>query len=148
MELTKTLGKRLVYEPSALVYHHRRGLFLPHLRQIGRYGLHRGYFARHFPSTSRRIGYMMPSLFVLGLVCGGAGAALLPWLRLPYAAGVAFYLLATFAASAAKCPWVWLLTWLGVMATHVTYGARFLLGYFIQRLPGEVRKFDHPSEKK
>ena len=148
MELTKTLGKRIVYEPGALVYHHRRALFLPHLRQIGRYGLHRGYFARHFPSTSRRIGYMMPSLFVMGLVFGGVGAALLPWLRLPYAAAVGFYLLATFVASAAKCPWVWLLTWLGVMARHLTYGTRFLIGYLVQRLPGEVQRFDHPSERK
>ncbi len=148
MELTKTLGKRIVYEPGALVYHHRRELFLPHLRQIGRYGLHRGYFARHFPSTSRRVGYMMPSLFVLGLIGGGVGAALLPWLRLPYAAGVGFYLLATLAVSAAKCPSVWLLTWLGVMATHVTYGVRFLIGYFVQCLPGEVQRFDHPSERK
>jgi glycosyltransferase involved in cell wall biosynthesis len=148
MELTKTLGKRIVYEPGALVYHHRRALFLPHLRQIGRYGLHRGYFARHFPSTSRRIGYMMPSLFVLGLIFGGAGAAFLSCLRLPYAIGVACYLLATLAASVGKCPYIWLLTWLGVMATHVTYGVRFLVGYFVQRLPGEVQRFDHPSERK
>jgi len=148
MELTKTLGKRIVYEPGALVYHHRRALFLPHLRQIGRYGLHRGYFARHFPSTSRRIGYMMPSFFVLGLVGGGVGAVWLPWLRRPYAAAVAFYLLATCAASVAKSPRIWLLTWLGVMATHLTYGVRFLVGYCARRLPGEVQRFDHPSEKR
>jgi hypothetical protein len=146
MELTKTLGKRIVYEPGALVYHHRRALFLPHLRQIGRYGLHRGYFARHFPSTSRRVGYLLPSLFVGGLVAGGVVAALFPWLRMPYLTGIAVYVVVTLAASAARSVHVWLLTWLGVMATHVVYGVRFLIGWFSPRLPGEVRRFDHPSE--
>lgn len=148
MELTQRLGKRIIYEPAAVVYHHRRPLFLPHLRQIARYGLHRGYFARHFPSTSRRIGYMLPSLLVLGIVLGGVGAVFWPLLRLPYATALGVYLFATLVASASKSPRVWLTTWLGVVTTHFVYGARFLVGYFARRLPGEVRRFDHPSEKR
>lgn len=147
LELTHQLGGRIVYEPRALVYHHRRELFLPHLRQIGRYGLHRGYFARHFPQTSRRIGYLMPALFVTGLVLGGGTSLLFPRLCPVYLGAVGCYLLVTFFAAAAKSPRVWWLTWLGVMATHVVYGTRFILGFFSRSLPGEVRQFDHPSER-
>ncbi len=146
LELTQTLRRRIVYEPQALVYHHRRALFLPHLRQIGRYGLHRGYFARHFPSTSRRLSYLMPSLLVLGLAGGALGSAFLPGLRGPYVTGVGCYLLATLGAAVSSRPHVWLFTWFGIMATHVVYGVRFLMGYFSTRLPGSVQRFDHPSE--
>ncbi|MBQ5511265.1 MAG: hypothetical protein IIT94_09040, partial [Prevotella sp.] len=65
-------GKRLVYDPWAIVYHHRRRLFGPHLRQLGRYAFHRGYFVKKSPKTSFKLSYFVPSLFVLGLVAGGA----------------------------------------------------------------------------
>ena len=65
LDLTYKLGKKIIYDPEVLVYHHRRALFRPHLRQIGRYGLHRGHFARVLPRTSRRLSYFIPSLFTI-----------------------------------------------------------------------------------
>ena len=59
------LGKKIIYDPNILVYHHRRALWRPHLKQIGGYGLHRGHFARVLPQTSRRLSYFIPSLFAL-----------------------------------------------------------------------------------
>jgi glycosyltransferase involved in cell wall biosynthesis len=148
MEITHTLGRTLLYDPRVLVYHHRRPLFRPHLRQIGRYALHRGWFARRFPATSRRIAYMLPSLLVLGLVCGGAAAALWPPLRRPYAAGVAAYAgLTCLAAVKVRNPVTWVLTWLAIVLTHLVYGARFLQGILFGRLPTAVRRFDHKSEE-
>lgn len=146
-DVVHRLGKRIIYDPWVVVAHHRRPLFLPHLRQIGRYAMHRGYFVRRFPATSRRVGYMAPSLFVLGLVCGGLVAALWPPLRIWYAAGVAFYLVVTLLATAHYRPLLWLVTWLGVISTHLVYGVRFLQGLCARRMPCEVRRFDHPSEK-
>lgn len=146
-EVVHKLGKRIIYDPWAAVEHHRRPLFLPHLRQIGRYALHRGYFVRRFPSTSRRMGYMMPSLFVLGLAGGAIAAALWPPLRIFYAAGVACYLVVTALGTIHYRPLLWLVTWLGVMATHVVYGVRFLQGLIARRMPCEVKRFDHPSER-
>jgi glycosyltransferase involved in cell wall biosynthesis len=145
-DIVHRLHKRLVYDPWAAVAHHRRALFGPHLRQIGRYALHRGYFARRFPNTSRRIGYMIPSLFVLGLAIGFGLAFLHPWLMAAYVAGVCVYLAITFLATFSHRPALWLATWLGVMATHVFYGLRFLQGLLRPRMPGEVQRFDHPSE--
>lgn len=68
LELLK-YGK-IVYEPNAVVYHHRRGSLIKHLRQIGNYGLHRGHFARLYPQNSLKLFYLLPSLFSLYLILG------------------------------------------------------------------------------
>ena len=64
-DLVYKLKKKIIYDPKILVYHHRRPIFIPHLRQISRYGLHRGYFAKTLPKTSLRIGYFIPSMFAV-----------------------------------------------------------------------------------
>lgn len=68
LDLTHKLGKQIVYDPKALVYHHRRPILFPHLKQNGNFGLHRGFFARTLPKTSLRPLYFLPSLMVLGLI--------------------------------------------------------------------------------
>jgi cellulose synthase/poly-beta-1,6-N-acetylglucosamine synthase-like glycosyltransferase len=146
MDIVKKLGRKIFYDPRVHVFHRRRKLFLPHLRQIGRYALHRGYFARHFPDTSRKLSYALPSFFVLGLVFGGVSAFFCPVWRAVYVAGLIFYGALTFLSCARLDPLAWVLTWMGVVLTHLVYGVRFLMGLTARRLPDEVRKFDHPSE--
>ena len=68
-------GHRLVYDPDVVVYHHRRPLFAPHMRQVGNVGRHRGYFVRAFPGTSARPIYFAPSLALLGGLAAVAWAA-------------------------------------------------------------------------
>ncbi|MBI5228636.1 glycosyltransferase [Candidatus Micrarchaeota archaeon] len=127
------LGKKIVYAPDVVVYHHRRPLFIPHLKQIGDYGLHRGFFAKKFPKTSFRFSYFLPSLFLLGLVAGPFLSLLCPFLWLPYAAVVLIYSLAAlFYAvlsgvqenSFSITP----LVFLGIILTHLVYGFGFLKG--------------------
>lgn len=143
-----TRGKRIVYDPWSIVHHHRRALFLPHLRQIGRYALHRGYFAKRFPATSLRIAYFMPSLLAIGLLAGFPLALLIRPLLPPYAIAVALYAALTFIAAAdCRHPLTWLLTWLGIITTHIWYGLRFLAGLLATRMPCEVARFDHPAEQ-
>lgn len=67
LDLVHKLGKEIIYDPKIFVYHHRREIFIPHLAQIARYGLHRGFFVKKFPKTSKRIGYFLPFLFFLSL---------------------------------------------------------------------------------
>lgn len=66
--LVYELKKKILYNPGVIVYHHRRSVIIPHLQQITRYALHRGNFARIYPKTSFRLGYLIPSLFVLYLL--------------------------------------------------------------------------------
>src|SRR3989338_10112109 len=68
LDLVHKLGKKIIYEPKALVYHHRRPLLRPHLRQNGNFGLHRGFFARILPQTSFRPVYLGPPFMVAGLI--------------------------------------------------------------------------------
>ncbi len=67
LDLTHKLGKKIIYEPKAMVYHHRRPIWSGHLKQNGNFGLHRGYFARILPKTSFKLIYFAPSFLVLGL---------------------------------------------------------------------------------
>jgi glycosyltransferase involved in cell wall biosynthesis len=67
-DLVYKLKKKIIYDPEVLVYHHRRNIFIPHLKQIGRYGLHRGHFVKILPKTSKRLGYFIPLLFTLGVL--------------------------------------------------------------------------------
>ncbi len=140
--------KRIVYDPWVIVFHHRRRLFGPHLRQLGRYGFHRGYFVKRFPATSRRVGYFVPSLFVIGLVAGAAVFALpehpvATALRWTYLGVAGLYAAATLLASFSFNPVMWVLTWLGVAASHVWYGIRFMQGLCAARAPCEYIGRDH-----
>lgn len=68
LDLTFKLKKKIIYHPEVLVYHHRRPIWSPHLKQNGNFGLHRGFFARILPETSLRPIYFGPSIMFLGLL--------------------------------------------------------------------------------
>lgn len=55
----------IIYNPEILVYHHRRNSLPAYLRQHGNYGFHRGAFFAHGDKNSRRIGYLIPTMFVV-----------------------------------------------------------------------------------
>lgn len=138
-------GYSLWYDPRVVVYHHRRPLFGPHLRQVGRYALHRGYFARRIGLNSRRLSYHLPALFVLGLLLGLPAACLIPLLALPYCATIALYLTLTAADALLEAPALRAVPtiWAGIILTHLWYGLRFLQGLLARQMPCAVRPFDH-----
>ncbi len=125
-------GYRIVYDPWTIVYHHRRPLFAPHLRQLGRYAFHRGYFVKRYPSNSLHVSYFIPSLFVAYLFIS-------PLFWYPLALYGVLVGMTTFALN----PLTWLLTAAGVFVTHVTYGVRFLQGLLATRAPCEFIGKDH-----
>jgi hypothetical protein len=59
---------KIKYSQDVFVWHHRRPNLFSHLKQLSNYGLHRGYFARHFPATSFRLKYFLPSFLLLSAV--------------------------------------------------------------------------------
>lgn len=133
LDLVKSKGKKFIYDPSLVVYHHRRNLFSPHLKQISRYGRHRGQFARIFPQTSRLPAYFAPSAFLLGLVLGPILSIFWPFLWQYYLGALIFYLILLiweghkvyekdFSMMGALCVMA------GIFLTHVVYGANFIIG--------------------
>lgn len=122
-------GKKLIYDPGVLVYHHRRSLYRGHLKQVANYARHRGYFAKKLPQTSLRPMYFVPSLFLLGVVCGPALSLVFHILWGVYAGVLAVYFIMA-AASLLPCGSVrlFLLSLAGIFLTHLSYGFFFIRG--------------------
>ena len=138
LDLIKAYGKKFKYSPKPIVYHHRRNLFVPHLKQISRYGKHRGQFARIFPENSRIPSYFVPSIFILGLLLGPFVIVLRP----VYLATVALYisLLGTEAIKQKNIK-AGLYIALGIFLTHLVYGTNFIVG-FIRRPKLKLKAVD------
>ena len=131
--LVYKLNKKILYHPKLIVYHHRRNVIIPHLQQITRYALHRGNFARIYPKTSLRLGYLVPSFFTLylfSLIFFHPGYYFLPlFLYL-------LLLLLTFTTfllnySSIKLSFLATIT---IPITHLYYGILFIIGFFSKKL--------------
>lgn len=136
--VTTQLGRKLLYTPECLVCHHRRPVFIPHLRQIASYALHRGYFARKYPETSRRFAYFLPSVFVFLLGAGFILSAALPVVRPVYLGALSVYAGLTLICSLSKTLGLIPLVFSGIIISHITYGIFFLKGLFARSLREET----------
>ena len=134
LDITKKLGLKIIYDPDALVYHHRRPLFLGHLKQIANYALHRGYFVKVFPQTSRRPGYFAPTVFLFCVVSGAALSFFVGALRPVYLFGLLVYLGIVLIYALSKGPLFVLPVFSGIIATHFVYGYYFLKGILAKKL--------------
>lgn len=135
----KRLGKKMIESPEIVVYHHRRPLFVHHLRQVSRFGKHRGFFAKRFPETSLRLNYFFPSIFVLFVMSGVIFAIVDGSLVLLYISILSTYLIAVLAVSlmaadAGKDLRFSPLVFLGTIATHIVYGVYFIQGLLVREL--------------
>jgi GT2 family glycosyltransferase len=129
LKLTHELGKRIVYDPEVRVYHHRREIFGPHLRQIRSYALHRGFFARKFPQTSLKPGYFVPSAFALFTFLGWMSIWISPELFRLWAGVMLLYAALALASSLRTANPLGILgTFAGTFVTHLTYGLWFMKG--------------------
>lgn len=154
LDLVHKLKKKIVYDPRVLVYHHRRKVFIPHLRQISRYALHRGHFSRILPETSLRIGYFIPTLFVLGLVFGPVLVLLAgrfgptrlgPFFGLIWAGCLSLYGLLLLSTGLQvfireKNLPLAMLVIPSIISTHLVYGALFIKGFLLPRLKSRYQR--------
>lgn len=138
-DIVYLLKKKIIYDPQVLVYHHRKPLFIPHLKQIARYAIHRGHFARILSKTSLRIGYLLPTLFVLFILAGGIGSFFHPWVKILYFAVISIY----FTIVSAGFVYIFvkernftlaILAGCGIVLTHVVYGLLLPIGLLRKNL--------------
>ena len=131
LRLTKELRKRILYQPEVLVYHHRRKLFLPYLKQIGRYAFTRGQFVKKFPQTSLRPVYFLHSMIAL-ILC----ACIVFTLISPSLIGVVILGLYTIAVLVSSWNLHELaessLAAIGTVLTTFTYGTLFIAGLLVK----------------
>lgn len=144
LDLIKQTRRRILYVPELVVWHHRRAGLLGHLKQVGGYGLHRGFFAKKYPETSRKPAYFIPSIFVLFAALSVFVRFLPPPLKASIALGWGVYAMALAKAlwdfrRHEKLPVAICALWYTV-CTHVVYGIRFLQGLvFTHRLVSPLR---------
>jgi len=134
LEIIKKLKKKIIYEPEAVVYHHRRRLFKEHLKQVASYAKHRGYFVKRFPETSKKFSYFVPSLFVAGIVTGAFFAGLCGFFRAVYFIMLGIYLISVAFETVKSRN---LLVFPGIIFTHFTYGIFFVKGLLSRKLEEE-----------
>ncbi len=139
LEITQRLKKKIVYDPEVLVFHHRRPLYLPHLKQVKNYALHRGYFVKRFPETSLRWHYFIPSVFLLWLIFGLVLSFAVSSLFFVWFISVGIYALFVIFSSYEKRDLkLSRLAALGIFLTHMTYGLFFLFGLLQSKLNEET----------
>lgn len=126
----------ILYVPEALVWHHRRRTIRGHLKQIGSYGFHRGYFAKRFGMSSARVSYFLPSLLVLALTISILAIPMVG--VVPLAAVALTYLIAVLVAGFGVLKFesvsVAGVAMVLIPLSHVWYGIRFI-GGFLKRGP-------------
>lgn len=143
LDLIKESTNKILYVPEMIVWHHRRAGLMGHLKQIGGYAIHRGYFAKKYPETSRKLLYFIPSMFVL-FVC--ATLVCLVWIPslnkimllgwIVYAAGLskAYFDMRRYESRAVSIVGIGY-----TFLTHCWYGVRFLQGLLTLRLVSKLR---------
>ena len=136
-------NQKIFYHPSIKVFHHRRSVLIPHLKQISRYAIHRGLFARKFPKNSLKIGYLMPSLFLLYLLTLPISHFFWPlYLYLL----LLFLTLIKFLTSKISCL-ISILTIITIPITHLYYGLLFIIGLLSFDLKFKAHPVDHQTGK-
>lgn len=128
-------GKKIKYNPKTIVYHHRRPLFLPHLRQILNVGIHRGYFAKRFPQTSRKFLYFIPSILTVGFIVLLVGSFFSHLFASIFTISFLFSIIAAILSVIHRAGFFKaLIVAIGIILTHLTYGIGFILGLLTPEL--------------
>lgn len=127
----KKQGK-IYYHPDVCVYHHRRDNLKGFLKQHANYGFHRGAFFAHGDKNSRRISYLIPTLFAIYLFIYFLICLFVYFFHFPPST---FYLpalpLLTYFLLALLFMYKSLPSIPIVFLTHVIYGTMFIKGLMI-----------------
>ena len=128
------LNKKILYDPQVLVYHHRRKLFLPHLRQIANYALHRGYFVKKYPETSLKFSYFVPSIFISFLLLGLILSFFSTMIMHLFILFILIYIGIVLFFSLNKNIRLTLYVLAGTILSHLTYGIFFVKGLLAKNI--------------
>jgi glycosyltransferase involved in cell wall biosynthesis len=143
LDLINKTSKKILYVPCLKVWHHRRSGMIAHLKQVGGYGLHRGYFSKVHPKTSRKIKYFLPSSLFL-FTCATFFISLYPYeIKILFIFGWSIYAGALLKAfcdiSKYETKLVAICTIYYIIATHQWYGYSFIKGLLTHKLVSKLR---------
>lgn len=145
LDLINKAKTNILYDPELIVYHHRREGLIRHLKQVGGYGLHRGFFAKKYPQTSFKLKYFIPTFFLIFIFLGGLTSFLNSYILNLYLLGWVLYCLAIIKAffdikKHEKDNLVIINAIYYIFLTHITYGFKFIQGFiFTDNLKSKLR---------
>lgn len=128
---------RILYDPDVLIYHHRRAFPKHHLKQIWNTGVHRGFFVKAFPVTSKRWFYFIPIALTVGLFSLVGLSLYRPSIfAIPTILifSIAWLLASISISNRGKDLQTASLGGLGVIFSHIAYGIGFVRGLSMKRL--------------
>lgn len=130
-------GKRVLYAPDVVVFHNRRSLFRPHLKQIWNYGKDKAFLFKTMPGFATPF-YFIPAAFIVWLIAGLTASFLFEPFRYAYIASLALYVaMAMLTGILTKGSWkLRSMVVIGVVATHLAYGLGFMAGLVQKRANG------------
>lgn len=150
LNITQKLHLKIFYHPSLVVYHHRRSVIIPHLQQITRYAIQRGFFAKKFPQTSFKIGYLLPSFFSLYLIILLINIVKFNyiWLYIPIYLYLSILIFTFINFLINKKNFISsFLAVITIPITHIYYGILFLYGLSKKEVKFKPHSFDQKSGK-
>jgi GT2 family glycosyltransferase len=126
----RKLGIELYESGDVVVYHHRRSLFIPHLKQIAAYAKYRGYLSKNYGWQMVRLIYLLPSILLIYLFFGIIFSLFNNYFREIFLATFIIYIILILIMSlmASKKKSLFLLVFFGTILTHITYGVYFFVG--------------------
>ena len=138
LDLLEKKGKKILYDPRLIAWHHRREGFVRHMRQVSGYGIHRGFFARVYPATSFRLKYFIPSAFLVYIIAGLGIGIRHPFLLQYYIVGLVIYMIALSKAlydiaRHEKDRRILFHAAYYIFFTHLVYGYKFIVGFFFTK---------------
>lgn len=140
-QLKLITSKQIYYSPDLTVFHHRRPVGFSFLKQHSRYGMHRGYFAKKYPENSAKMGYFLPTIFLLYLL-------FLPLFYQPiFTLPLVFYLFCLtlqffMFIFTGNNIFVSMLAIIFIPPTHLVYGIFFIFGLLKSKINFQPHKID------
>jgi GT2 family glycosyltransferase len=119
-------GKRVIYAPDVVVYHHRRHMWRSHLQQVWNYGRDKAWVIKEDFSIDK-LYYSIPFCFVLFLTFGTVLSIFLPPIKVIFLFLFGLYLLIVLIASMIARFRFFPFLFLGIILTHIFYGVGFFL---------------------
>ena len=129
----RNLKKQVLYVPDVIVYHYRRELFKPHMKQMWIYARDKAWLIKEDFSIDK-LYYSILSWFVLFLLIG-AIISIFTWFKYLYLFFVLFYLYLVFFSSLLTKIERSLFVFLGLILTHIIYGTGFIYGIIRKKHP-------------
>lgn len=132
----KDKGYKLWHQNNLIIFHHRRDTLRKHLKQVSKYGECRGNFFRKGMGCSRKLTYLIPSLFLIGNL-----AVLLFWTKLWMPLFFTYFIFTSLIYL--SCPRLPLPLMFSTAAltfiSHLTYGLFFIKGFLTKDIRSKLR---------